>query len=370
MNILFLNWRDITNPKAGGAEVVTQEIAKRWVKWGHKVTLFTAAYPNCKLVEEIDGVTIIRYGGQVSVRFHAMMYYLKNAKQHFDIVIDEINTIPFFTPLYVRTKKIAYFNQLARRVWFYETKFPYSLIGYLIEPFYLQFYRWLPAMVISESTKNDLARYGFNKHNITVFSMAIDFIPVKEMPKKERNPTIIYVGRVTPSKRVHEILDAFAILHKKQPKAKFWIIGRGEEQYKQKLITSIAQKNLKRAVTFWGFVDAKQKRELMGKAHVIAVASIKEGWGLIVTEANACGTVAAVYDIDGLRDSVQHNKTGLIAKKNTPQDLARQMNRLITDKVLYKKLQTTAHKWSGELTWDRSAKESLAVVNNVVHIDK
>lgn len=366
MNILLLNWRDIKNPKAGGAEVVTHEIAKRWVTWGHKVTLFTASYPDCLLEELLDGVRIIRFGGQVSVRLHAMMYYLRhNKKENFSIVIDEVNTIPFFTPLYVRKPKLAYFNQLCRRVWFYESRFPYSLIGYLVEPIYLQIYRFLPAMVISESTKNDLVHFGMAKKKITVFPMAIDFSPCKVMPKKEKEPTLIYVGRLTPSKRVIDIINAFIIVRRKFPQAKLWIVGRGEEKYKEKIDMLLTKNKLTRQVRFWGYVDQQRKRELMGRSHVIVMASIKEGWGLINTEANACGTVAVSYNVDGLRDSVIHNKTGLITKRNNSKDLARQIGRLFSDKKLYTKLQLASHAWSGELTWDRTARESLVIVESV-----
>lgn len=365
MNILFLNWRDIKNPKAGGAEVVTHEIAKRWVSWGHTVTLFTATFPGAKFMEEIDGYTIIRFGGQVTVRFHAMMYYLKHMRGMFDVVIDEVNTIPFFTPLYVRRPKVAYFNQLCRQAWFYQSKFPFSIIGYIIEPFYLQLYRGLKAMVISDSTKNDLVRYGFTKENITVFSMAIDFEPCKKMPKKEKVPTLIYVGRLTPSKRVHDTIKAFAQVRKKLPTAKLWIVGRGDEGYTKKLKHIIKNEKLAKSIVFYGFISEEKKRELMGRAHIILVTSIKEGWGLIVTEANACGTIATVYDVDGLRDSVKHGKTGLVTKKNIPYDLARQILRLLENKELYEKYQKSAHAWSKELTWDRSARESLAVLEQV-----
>ncbi|MBU3966070.1 MAG: hypothetical protein KKG76_01655 [Euryarchaeota archaeon] len=79
MNILIYNWRDIKNPAAGGAEVVTHEIAKRLVLKGHKISLFTAAFPGCKKNEMIDGVDIIRSGGRYTVYLKAPQYYPNNA---------------------------------------------------------------------------------------------------------------------------------------------------------------------------------------------------------------------------------------------------------------------------------------------------
>ncbi|OGH04400.1 MAG: hypothetical protein A2W22_05095 [Candidatus Levybacteria bacterium RBG_16_35_11] len=78
MNILIYNWRDIKNPAAGGAEVVTHEISKRLVLKGHKISLFTSGFKGCKEKETIDGVEIIRSGGRFTVYLKAPQYYKKN----------------------------------------------------------------------------------------------------------------------------------------------------------------------------------------------------------------------------------------------------------------------------------------------------
>jgi len=59
LNILIFNWRDIRNPDAGGAEVVTHEVARRRASAGRNVTIFTSKFQGCKEHEVIDGVTII-----------------------------------------------------------------------------------------------------------------------------------------------------------------------------------------------------------------------------------------------------------------------------------------------------------------------
>src|SRR5665811_1558618 len=98
MDILLYNWRDIKNPEAGGAEVFTHENAKRWVEKGHNITWFTSVFPGCKKEEIIDGVNIIRDGGKFTVYLKAREYYQKQFKGKFDVIIDEINTMPFFNP--------------------------------------------------------------------------------------------------------------------------------------------------------------------------------------------------------------------------------------------------------------------------------
>ncbi len=65
LRILWLNWRDIRNPNAGGAEVFTHEVAKRHVGRGCGVTLFTSMFPGAEREEELDGVEVVRRGGAV-----------------------------------------------------------------------------------------------------------------------------------------------------------------------------------------------------------------------------------------------------------------------------------------------------------------
>ena len=76
MNILILSWRGPGHPNEGGAELVTMEHAKAWVKAGHDVTVFTSSFDDAKKKENINGVEIIRKGGQVfGVHIAAFFWY-------------------------------------------------------------------------------------------------------------------------------------------------------------------------------------------------------------------------------------------------------------------------------------------------------
>lgn len=104
--ILIMNWRDIT--RLGGAEIYTHSIAKRFVKLGHEVTFLCRSHPGEKKLDNIDDITIFRTGGKFSLYLTAFWNYerrLRNEK--FDVVIESINGVPFFTPLYVKEQKIA-----------------------------------------------------------------------------------------------------------------------------------------------------------------------------------------------------------------------------------------------------------------------
>src|SRR3989344_5135727 len=116
MNILILSWRDINNPKAGGSEKYFHEMAKRWVKLGNKVNWISGGWKNCLKKELIDGVNIIRTGGEMSVYFLAPFEYFR-LKEKPDIIIDNENGIPFFSPLYSKRKKFLHIHHVHKEIW-------------------------------------------------------------------------------------------------------------------------------------------------------------------------------------------------------------------------------------------------------------
>lgn len=364
MKILIFNWRDIKNPLAGGAERLTHELARRWVNKGHKVTLFSSAFSGYKKEEIIDGVKIIRAGNRLTVYYQAFRYYKKYFQGQYDIVVDEINTIPFFTPLYVREPLLAHINQLAREVWFHEIPFPLSLLGFLIEPWCLKIYRNIPVITISQSSKEDLLNSGFSKTNIQIIPMGMD-LQIKRRENKEKEPTIIWVNRVIKSKRLEHALKAFEYVKRKIPNAKLWIVGPLSQSYRNRLQNLVRKLRLK-DVVFYNFVEERKKQELIQRAHLIVSTSVREGWGLTITEANALGTPAVVYDVAGLRDSTKNNETGLVCEENTPQVLAGNIIKLLGNSSLYQRLQEGAYRWGKEFTWDKSAQKAIEIIEKLI----
>lgn len=371
--VLILNWRDLRHPRAGGAERVTHEMARRWVAWGHEVTLFCASFPGALPREVVDGVRIIRRGRQQTVHWQAYQYYRGLPHDRYDVVVDEVNTIPFFAPLYARVPVIMYSNQLAREVWRYEAPFPLSAVGYAAEPLYLQVYRRTPIMTISQSSADDLRHLGLSGP-VHVIPMAVDTERPAALPSldsKEPVLTLVYVGRVVPSKRVDDIVRALAFLRRAgAPEARLWIVGAWDEAYRAVLDRHIAELGLGESVTFWGHVDRATKERLLARAHVFVMASIREGWGLVVTEANALGTPAVVYDVPGLRDSTRHGETGLVCAYNTPAALARGVLALWQDPAAYACLRARGWELAGTLSWDRTAREAWDAVASCLPVGK
>lgn len=353
MDILIFNNKDIMNPNSGGSEVFTHEVAKRWVEWGNKVTMIVSNYPGGKQKETIDGVEIIRLGNMISVYLLSRLYYKKHLQGKYDVIIDEYTYKPFMTPKFVKEQVIFLVHELAREKWFYEAPFPISYLGYFLEPRWIKTYRDTPTVTVSESTKRDLLSYDIKQ--VYIVPEGLNFTPFSSVPEKENEPTILFVGLLKKANLVDHAIEAFKIVTQEIPNARLWIVGRGYMLDKLKKMARGLN------VTFFGYVSEKKKIELMSRAHILVVPAIREGWGLVVTEANACGTPAIGYNVPGLRDSIKHKETGILVDPS-PKELANAVIELLQDKERLLMYSKNALEWSRNFSWDKTAKEFMKVL--------
>src|SRR2546421_2164729 len=351
MRILILNWRCPLHPKAGGAEMLTREIARRLVGAGHTVEWFCASFPGSRATEKLDGVQIVRGGHQPTVHLSAFRHYRGTLRGRFDYVIDEINTIPFLTPLWSGIPGIALIFQLARDVWWYEMGFPLNALGFLLEPLYLAPYHHTPVVTISESTRQDLRRIGF-KGSIKLMPVGIEPRNTQDF-KKAVVPTFVYVGRLAPSKRVNDIIRAFSIFRAQAGPARLQLIGAGDSKQIAALKRQTESLRVDEEVEFMGWLPLAEKHRHMAEATALLMASVREGWGLVITEANALGTPAIVYDVPGLRDAVDDGKTGFVVGAS-PGEMAKAMLRLSFDRALYDQVAAQAKAGSEKFSFDKA----------------
>jgi glycosyltransferase involved in cell wall biosynthesis len=302
----MLSWRSPGHPQGGGAENLTHETLRRAVERGHDVTWFSAMWPGAAPVEDVDGIRVLRRGRQWTVHLQAWRW-LRRRRDDYDIIVDQVNTIPFFTPLYVcKGQRRLYIFQTARESWWRQTRGVFRLvapIGYVLEPWYLRLYRSTPAITISGSTRDELMALGLSRDAIEIIPMANTFPAVEQLGEKEKPFRVIVVGRLEPAKHAEQSIEAFAALQREIPGARLDIVGSGQPAYQQQLAAQVARLGLQH-VTFHGRVSEDDKHALMAAAHVHAFASHREGWGLTVTEAAALGTPSVGYDVPGVRDSI------------------------------------------------------------------
>lgn len=365
MNILIFNWQDIKNPLSGGAEVHLHEVFSRIAAMGHNVTLFCSMFPGATSEEIINGIKVIREGGRYLFNYRVMFRYLTWFRRlPFDIVIDDLNKIPFYTPLYVRNPLLGITHHLFRTSIFLEVPFPLAAYVYLTETLSIPFYRRIHFIVGSPSTYRELIEVGFNPDRLTVINYSVDHSLFRQKKVlKSQFPVIGYLGRLKKYKSIEHLLDAFAIVLKSIPQAQLIIVGDGD--YRSVLEAHARSLNLGSSVRFTGFVSDEGKVNYLNQMDFVVNTSSKEGWGLTVIEANACGRCIIASNVPGLRDSVVDGETGFLYEYGNIEQLAEKILLLLRDKSLKARLSKNALEWSKKFQWEDSAKKTLEVLERV-----
>jgi len=358
MRILIFSWRDIKNPEAGGSELYFHELAKNWVKEGNKVYWLTSGFKNSKKNEIIDGVQIFRYGGQLTQYLFMPFIYWSKFKDKVDVIIDNENGIPYFTPLYSRKPKVLHIHHVHKDIWFKELKFPLSWVGYLLEMKMMPLvYRGTRVMCLCKSSAEDILEEGISKRLPKYVAPGIEFVKYKKYPKNKK-PTIIFLNRIKKYKGVKTFIDSARVLKNYN----FWVVGGGS--YLDEMKRYVKDNNLKN-VKFFGRVDEKKKHELLQRSWIFVNASHKEGWGIVIIEANYFGTPVIGTNAVGIKDAIIEGKTGLLFERDSSRDLAKKIDYLVKNKRKLNSLSKEAKKWAKRFSWDKMAKKYLKILSNL-----
>jgi glycosyltransferase involved in cell wall biosynthesis len=368
MKILWLTWKDHKHPGAGGAEVVSRQLTQRLAKEGHDVTLLTCGYEGASRTETCEGVQIIRVGSnRYAHPLQAAAYYLKNLRNKFDIVIEEVNAAPYFSVLFgKKAKRFLFYHHLEREVWLHEAPAPISYLGYyILEPLSTRLLgsSRVPLITISESTKQELSQYGFAPDRTHIISEGIEIEPLGSLTgiKKFERPTVLSLGAMRAMKRTLDQVKAFEFAKRDMPDLQLKVAGDSTGPYGKQVLQYIQNSPFKSDIDYLGRVSKEDKIDLMRRSHLIGVTSVKEGWGLIVTEANSQGTPAVAYDVHGLRDSVRHKQSGIITDPN-PRSLAHGIVAALKDRSHYDRMRERAWQWSKQINFDQSYKDLKSAI--------
>ena len=370
MKILIFNWQDISHPLAGGAEVHLHETYSRIAKMGHDVTLFCSSYDGAKPVEENNGIKIIREGGRFFFNFVVMKKYFTTFKdQQFDLIVDDVNKIPFYTPAYVKEPVLGELHHLLGTSVFKETIFPLASYVYLAERASLPMYRKIHFMIHSPSTQNEVKENGFSAERIHYVPYGMNHRLFRQtgIPKSSV-PLIGALGRLKKYKSFDHLIEAFVIVKQIISNAKLVIVGDGDDKARLMELTNTL--GLNDSVTFTGFVSEEEKVKWLNRMHVAVNTSAKEGWGLTAIEANACGTTTVSSNVQGLRDAVLDEWTGLLYEYGNREKLAEKIILLLRDNNLRERLAHQALIRSKEFDWQTGAEKTMEVIEQVVREKK
>ena len=356
MKLLVVNWQDLANPQSGGAEVHLHEIFGRLARRGHQVALLCSGFESGALRVHADGMEIHRTGGRHTFTLAAAPYYRRHlAGEGFDVVVEDLNKIPLFTPYWVRSPLVLLVHHLFGATAFREASAPFAAATWLFERPIPGIYRGIPAEAVSESTRDDLVARGLRASDIRVIhnGVDVDFFSPDPNAAREPEPSFLSVGRLKKYKRIDHAIEAVALLKSRGVFVRLRVAGRGDDE--PRLRETVARLGVADRVEFFGFVSEDGKRDLMRRAWATVQPSPKEGWGITNVEAAACATPTIASDSPGLRESVIDGSTGILYPHGDVTKLADAMARLAANRGLVERLGAAALSFARTLTWDRAA---------------
>jgi glycosyltransferase involved in cell wall biosynthesis len=345
--------------------VFLYELAKRWVAAGHQITWYSSRHPSQERSERKQGFHFIRGGGFFSVFLTAPLYYLRHFTGRFDVILDSSNGVPFFTPLYSRTPTIALVHHVHSQVFFYELPRGLASLAYILERYAAPYiYRGTQFVTVSESSRQALIEIGVPGSKISLVYNGVDCERYRPGSKSE-SPLIVYLGRLRHYKSIDTAIRALPCLMRSFPDLRFDIAGSGPAKAELKELAH--ELGVADRVRFYGYVSEEEKISLLQQAHVVVNPSLKEGWGLTVLEANACGTPVVGADVPGLRDSICHRQTGYLVPHGDHVSLGRAISELLWDPKQRQQMGERALEWGRSFCWDASAAKSLRLLENAAN---
>jgi len=360
--LLFLNWRDLSNPAAGGAEAYAEQIAQRLADVGALVTLVTSTYPGAQPHDWRNGYLVVRRGGRFGV-YGAARRHLRQFGRLYDAVIDFQNGIPFFAPLWAPdgTPVICVVHHVHQAQFDMYFRWPLNHIGRFLEGTATRrIYRDRAFVAVSPSTRAEMRRQLALRSSVHIVPNGLSTQQEIRSPRS-RHPAIAVVTRLTHHKQLSHLVAAVPELLRRWPSLQVEIAGVGPAS--SALADQVRALGLERVVTLPGRVSEQRKSELLSSAWLTVAPSLAEGWGLTILEANALGTPAVAYDVPGLRDSVRNGKTGWLVTPDT--GLTAALTCALSEleqPARRRQLAEQAEAWASRFTWQATTERFARVL--------
>ncbi|MDG6999436.1 MAG: glycosyltransferase family 4 protein [Nitrososphaerota archaeon] len=328
MKILWMNHRDIANPKAGGAERTIYEIGRRLVLHGHEVDVLAGGWPGAMRHETIDGVRFHRYGNRVAphlVHPFFLMYH-SNA----DVIVDDMaHAAPWCSPWFSKKPGVVFFRHMhARTLKGQVTPYMAQTLTFL-ERHYSFFYKTWPFVTESSSSERDLNSLGVGSHRIIRIPPGVDTELFRPRAKTVE-PSMVYFGGMRPYKRPEHALFALSILRNKGCRVHLTMIGDGPSLSLLKNLSF--ELGVHKDVSFVGRVPDERLSDIVSSSWVNLHCSFSEGWGLSVVESAAAGTPTVAYRVPGVSESVVEGKNGVLVEDGNVKALSNAVSSVIQAK--------------------------------------
>ena len=344
----------------GGAQKRIWELAKRLTQRGHEVTIFGMKHWEGEDIVYKEGVRLwgvcppqdLFVNGRRSIKeaiYFAFRVLPPLLKERFDI-IDAVN-FPYFPCFSAKfhsiTRKsclIITWHEVWNNYWF-EYLGRKGIFGKAVEKLTTR----LPhkAIAVSTRTEGDLERLG-GKH-IEMIPDGADLKKIESIPPSEENSDIIFVGRLIKEKNLSLLIKTVNLVKKRLPNINCLIIGDGPE--KESLKRLVQELDLVENVHFKGYVeDDIEVLSCMKSSKVFVLPSLREGFGIVAVEANACGlpVITVKHPQNAASDLIANGENGFICELSES-DIA---EKIITAMDIGNNWERKCREFAKEYDWD------------------
>jgi glycosyltransferase involved in cell wall biosynthesis len=354
-------WRDFDDPEAGGSELHAHRVITAWSKAGLDVSMTTSSVPGSRTVIRREGYRVIRRAGRYSVFPRTILSGALGRIGSGDGLVEIWNGMPFFSPLWAHCPQIVFLHHVHAEMWKMVLPSGLAETGYAVEHRLAPpVYRKSRIVTLSASSKQEIVeRLGIPAERVSVSPPGIEpqFRPDGE---RSEDPLVVAVGRLVPVKRFHLLIEALVAIKAAHPRLRAVIAGEGYER--AELEGLIRRSGAGSWISLPGYVSEEQLIDLYRRAWVVASTSLREGWGMTVTEAAACGTPSVASRISGHQDAVVDGTTGILVDGHD--DLTGALDAVLRDEILRKRLGLAALEHASQFTWDVTARRALAALGS------
>jgi glycosyltransferase involved in cell wall biosynthesis len=356
IDVLFVNWRDADHPEGGGSEQYVHRVAEGLAEAGLQVTLFCAAHDRAPADEVRAGVRIVRRGGRMTVYPRALAFVRRHRPR---LVVDVQNGLPFGSPLVTRAPVVVLVHHVHREQWPIVFGRLGGAVGWWVESVLApRIYRRSRYVTVSSATATELAGLGVAAERITVVPNGIAPAPDVRVDRDPR-PRLVVLGRLVPHKRVEHALEVLARLRPRWPDLRLSVVGEG--WWDAKLRAAAERLGVAGSVDFLGHVDEQTKHEELARAWVHLCPSVKEGWGLVVSEAGQHEVPTVGYrSAGGLRESVVDGRTGLLV--DDVRGMVEAVDRLLRGEQERRRLGRAAAAHAARFSWPATVRSFTGVL--------
>ncbi len=362
-HVVFFSWRDTTNPEGGGAERYLEKMAEGLVARGVRVTIFCAQHAEAPADEVRDGIRFVRAGSKMGVYAHGLAALARRRFGAYDAIVDVQNGLPFFTRLASRRPVVVLVHHVHREQWPVVYPGPTGRVGWWIESRLApRLYRACQYIAVSQATRTELATLGVDPERISVVHNGTDpAIPLSDV--KTSYPSICVVGRLVPHKQVEHAIDAVAALRPVHPDLRLTVVGSG--WWSERLLEHAQASGVADAIVFEGHVSEERKQQIYAESWLMALPSLKEGWGLVIGEAGMHGTPTVAYrSAGGTQESIEADVSGVLVDDQA--ELVATIGHLLDATNERDRLGEGAREMSHRFTWGHAQGSFATVLGDAV----